>query len=143
MEDIVQKTTLLSEELIEKNLVSWQSVISRYEGFIKDNEPVNQGFLPVFGVAKKIAMSELAKLFRAGTSLYSLLISTAEEHGLRDSEPFVAIDAWRNRNPRILYYHGQVKVTESDPCESTDILFECLQPFLERLWSETRGENHA
>jgi hypothetical protein len=143
MEGIVQKMTLLSEELIEKNLASWQSVISRYESFIKDNEPVNQGFLPVFGLTKKIAKSELAKLFRAGTSLFPLLISTAEKHGLGDSEPYVAIDVWRNKNTRILYYRGQVKVTESDPCESTDVLFERLQPFLERLWNETKGKNHA
>ena len=143
MEGIVQKMTLLSEELIEKNLASWQSVISRYEIFIKDNEPVNQGFLPVFGLTKKIAKSELAKLFRAGTSLFPLLISTAEKHGLGDSEPYVAIDVWRNKNTRILYYRGQVKVTESDPCESTDVLFERLQPFLERLWNVTKGKNHA
>jgi hypothetical protein len=143
MEDNIQKLAQLPEELIEKNIESWKYVVSRYDSFIKDNEPVNQGFLPVFELAKMIVASELAKLFRAGTSLYSLLISTAEKHGLRDGEPFVAIDAWRNKSPRILYYRGQVKVTESDPCETIEVLFESLQPFLERLWSETKGKDHA
>jgi hypothetical protein len=143
MEDIRQKLTALPEGLAEKNIKSWEYVVLNYKNIIENNEPVNQGLLPVFKLAKRISTSEQAKLFRAGTSLYSLLISTAEKHGLKDGEPFIAIDTWRSRSPKVEYWQGNNRVAESALCDSADSLAMALQPFLERLWSETRDKENT
>jgi hypothetical protein len=141
--EFAEKISLLPEGLAEKNDESWEDVVSRYESFVNNNEPFNDGFLPVLDLVKRISVSEQAKLFRAGTSLYSLLISTAEKHGLEEDDPFVAVDVQRNRNPKIEYWQNHNKVIESQLCESADILFSTLQSFLDRLWNETRGKRDA
>jgi hypothetical protein len=139
MKDIARKIAHLPEGLAEKNIQSWQHVVFQYESIVEYNKTVNQGFLPVLELARKISKSEQAKLFRAGMSLYSLLISTAEKHGLTDKEPFVSVFIERNASPNIGYWSNETKITEKPLNPEDDWLF-VLQPFLDRLWNETRGK---
>lgn len=139
-DEIAQRLAPLPKELVEKNIVSWDTVVLRYERF-SENE-YDEWIFPVFDLVKKKANTEQAKLFRAGTTLYSLMISTAEKHGLQDGEPFALVFTERNIKPSVSYWSGDTKVIEKTLNPEDDWLF-VLQPLLDRLWNETRGKKNA
>lgn len=67
-----------------------------------------------------------------------LIISTAEEHGLKQGEHFIRI------NPRDghceIYYVGNEQLIEQQNCQlNVETIFKTLEPLLKRLWDETRG----
>jgi hypothetical protein len=140
MEDVAKKLALLPEGLAEKNIESWKNTFLRYQKFYKTE--YNEWVFPVFDLVQKIENTEQANLFRAGTSLYSLLISTAEKHGMKDKEPFVSVFIERNIKPSISYWNDETKVIEQPLNPEDDWLF-ILQPFLDRLWNETRGKKES
>ena len=110
MEDVAKKLALLPEGLAEKNIESWKNTFLRYQKFYKTE--YNEWVFPVLDLVQKIENTEQANLFRAGTSLYSLLISTAERHGMKDKEPFVSVFIERNIKPSISYWSNETKVIE-------------------------------
>ena len=134
---IIQKLALLPEGLIEKNIESWKVVLNRYQGFAE--KQYQEWILPVFYIVQKLAVSEYAKLYRAGTSLYSLMISTVEKHGLKEEDPFICVHIERNIKPRVYYRRGP-SVIDGPECNSVDEFVDALLPLLDRLWDETRGQ---
>jgi hypothetical protein len=131
------KASSLSPELIERNVESWQDIVSFFEMHSSFN--AWEFLVPVLRLVEQIANTELAKLFRAGQSLYHLMISTARKHGLEDGEPFVAVRLERNSPMRIEYWDTTGgDILQSDIRNPNEDVLLMLEPFLVRLWDETR-----
>ncbi len=71
-DDIAQKLALLPEGLDEENIQSWQHVVHHYE-WISSSNPRH---LPMLNIVQTLFKSEQIKLFQAGISLFTLIIST-------------------------------------------------------------------
>jgi hypothetical protein len=145
--DIAQKLALLPEGMPERNLQSWKEMVE-YFGRI----PVSEGeYSPqLFGIHEILdvfLVSEQAKLFKAGKSLYDLIISTADGQEPKNGEPFLRI-----------YYAGGLMARyeinssikdknlithERKSCNLEDDVMTNLQPMLDLLWSETRGKKNT
>jgi hypothetical protein len=95
---------------------------------------------PLPRLVREVAGSETAKLFRAGQSLWELMISTAAVHGLKRGDPFVAVTlSEEGRQFELEYWDttgGEIVARQS--CDEGGIL-TALGPMLARLWSSTRG----
>jgi hypothetical protein len=123
------------------NPSSWRWVIAYFE--YVTNHPNAENFLPLLNLVQQLAASEYAQSFRAGQSVWDLVISTAAQNGLRVDEPYVKVtlsgwnipDVWEVR-----YYCGRETrdLLESRSCSTKD-LFPVVSVFLQRLWRETRG----
>ena len=128
-------------DLTERNIASWQHVIEGYESFLAI--PGWEWLGPVLHLVKQIANSKRAQLFRGGTAVWHLIISTAEQHGLKDEDPFVVvnIEKYQQDHPiQIEFWAGFDKKVDSCACDTQNIL-SVLDPFLVRLWNETRGRS--
>lgn len=134
---LANKLSKLPEGLAEKNVESWNKVVVFFQEFalkedwkfLESMRKLVQGF----------AKSEQAQLFRAGQSIYHLLISTAEKHGLEANEPFVWVQLEKNQSWLIHYCEGRLNApVESQTCDSDDKVADSLQPFLDKLWLATR-----
>ena len=156
-DDIAQKLALLPEGIAEKNLRSWEPVVTHYKEFaehpfgdILPNNFYDIAFPAIYKLVKDLSNSEQAKLFRGGTSVYDLFISTANEHGIKIGDRFVSV-TFRANNKIIIQYEIASPITlEENPnvikrvyCEAEDNLMLELQPMLDLLWNETRGKKNA
>jgi hypothetical protein len=151
--DIQQKLSLLPEGIAESNLQSWEEVVSSYRDFVDNpidsilpDNIYDKVFLVVYNFIKVFSKTEQAKLFRAGKSVYDLMISTADEHGLRFGDLFVRVTF--EGCYIVVQYETTGPITENeDPniierrsCNLDDDLMIVLQPLLNLLWNETRGK---
>ncbi len=156
-DDIAQKLTLLPEGIAERNLQSWEPVVSHFKEFaehpfgdILPNNFQDKAFPAIYKLVKDFSNTEQAKLFRGGTSVHDLFISTADKHGLKIGERFVSV-TFRAAHKIIIKYEIASPITlEENPnvikrvyCEADDNLMLKLQPFLNILWDETRGKKNA
>ena len=153
--EVSQKLALLPEGIAERNLVSWKEIISFYKGFVNnpigDTLPGNfydKVFSVLFNLVKDFSKTKQAKLFRAGQSVYDLMISTADKHGLKYGEYFVRV-TFEKENIFIQYETvGPISddvnpnIHERYSCSIDDDLKAILQPLLNRLWNETRGKKN-
>jgi hypothetical protein len=155
-DEIVQKLALLSEELAESNLRSWERIVSFYKGFIENPmgdilpgnsyDTVN---LALYNLVKDFSKTDKAKLFRAGQSVYDLMISTADNHGLRFGELFVRVAF--DGDHIVVQYETAGPITDNENpniierrfCNLDDDLMHVLQPLLDLLWNETRGKKNG
>ncbi len=134
----------MSSHLRERRLdnpSSWQWTIAFFEDIT--SHP-NEKFLPLLHLVQQLAASEYAPYFRAGQSVWSLVISTAARNGLRFDEPYVRVALLRLDIPdtwQVGYYRGALAddLLDSRSC-STESLLPIVTVFLQRLWQETRGE---
>lgn len=85
--------------------------------------------------------SSRADRFRAGTSLYHLIISTAPKHGLGPQEPFVAVTIEMATEQLELTYWAKTggPVVEKKLCEEGEAFSE-IDRLLDRLRQETKGD---
>lgn len=155
-DDITQKLALLPGGVTEGNLHSWEDVALFYKGFIDnplgDTLPDNfydKVFPVLYKLVNDFSKTEQAKLYRAGQSVYDLMISTADKHGLKSGEPFVRI-FFRGEVLIIQYeINGPItgdenlNVYERKSCRLENDLMSILQPMLNRLWDETRGKKNV
>ena len=155
-DDISQKLALLPEGIVESNLHSWEKIVSFYKGFV-DN-PIGD-ILPenfhdkilhkLFVLVNNISKTEQAKLFRAGQSVYDLMISTADKHGLKYGEYFVRVTFDKEFIHIQFETVGPISDGENRniykrySCNLDNDLMPVLQPLLDRLWDETRGRKNA
>jgi hypothetical protein len=155
-DDIAQKLALLPEGIAERNLQLWEPVVSHYKewaehplGDILPNNFLDKAFPAIYKLVKDFSSTEQAKLFRGGTSVDDLFISTADKHGLKVGDRFVSV-TFRATNKIIIKYEIASPITlEENPnvikrvyCEVDDNLMLELQPFLNILWNETRGKEN-
>jgi hypothetical protein len=155
-DEITKNLDLVPKEVVESNLDSWKSTALFYKEYI--DSPLNEllseiswrkTFTPIYNSVKNILTTEQAKLFRAGHTVYELLISTANEHGLKSGEHYIRIAS--EGGFIIIQYEimgsitddGNPKAYESIVCTLQDDLMPALQPLLTRLWNETRGKENA
>ncbi len=155
-DDIAQKLALLPEGIAERNLQSWEPVVSHYQrcaehplGDILPNNFQNKAFPAIYKLVKDFSNTEQAKLFRGGTSVHDLFISTADEHGLQVGDRFVNV-FFGESNIIIKYEIGSPITLDENPnvikrayCGVDDNLMLELQPILDLLWDETRGKKNA
>ena len=97
-DDVAQKLVLLPEGMVERNLASWEKQVEFFRSFADSSlfELLPESFIgsaqkKIFELVRELSMSEHAKLFRAGQSVYDLMISTADRHGLKAGEHFVRV----------------------------------------------------
>jgi hypothetical protein len=156
-DDIAQKLALLPEGIAERNLQSWEPVVSHFKEFaehpfgdILPNNFQDKAFPAIYKLVKDFSNTEQAKLFRGGTSVYDLFISTVDKHGLKIGERLVSV-TFRAVHKIIIKYEIASPITlEENPnvikqvyCKVDDNLMLELQPFLNLLWDETRGKKNA
>ena len=135
-----QKNTTLEEakvapELAKLNLDSWGTTIAFYRKF---SMPRWEWLAPLITLVEQIAESEYARLFRGGNSIYHLLISTKEHHGLEDDDHFVAVYVEKN-SPMWIEYRMGYEVAARHICDNDCDVWEVVKTFLTRLWYETKG----
>lgn len=155
-DDIAQKLALLPDGIADKNLRSWEPVVLHYKEFaehpfgdILPNNFYDKAFPAIYKLVKDFSNTEQAKLFRDGTAVYDLFISTLDEHGLKVGDRFVSVTF--NASNIIIKYEIASPITlEENPnvikrvnCRAEDNLILELQPFLDILWDETRGKKKA
>jgi hypothetical protein len=130
-----------STYLAVKNLKSWDRMVLFYEGH--QTSDYHEFTTPLLELVRRIAGTRRAERFRAGSSLWHLMISTAEKHGLKEHEPFVGVTTDQDLRYRIEYYSAFTRrVDAAATCDTADVLGE-LDRFLARLWAETRGRDEA
>lgn len=123
--------------LAERNLNSWREIVGYYENIANG---LGDSVAPLLRLVRQFSETETARSFRAGQSLWHLMISTAEQYGLRDDEPFVVVtlvdegrqfqlEYWPNTGGRPLEKHR---------CSAADVSLH-LDRMLTRLWDDSRG----
>ena len=138
-DDITQKLALLPEGLEEKNIKSWENVLRFYK--MATSYPSNSWLVPMVDMIQTVIDSGQNKLFRAGLQLYTLIISVKEEHRLEMGDHHIRVDIDNNKS--LTMWCG----TNSNDSET--LTFDCnqivveLEPFLNKLWNETRGKKSA
>jgi len=138
-DDITQRLALLPEGLAEENIQSWQHVLHHYE-WISSSDSRH---LPMLNVVHALSELEQIKLFRGGNSLFTLIISTKERHGLEKGDKSIGIDGNPDNDLVDIFYLGTtIDESESFTCKSSEVL-SLIQPLLDRLWSETRGKKNV
>src|SRR5688572_11364809 len=119
-----------------ENKQSWNRMVEFYQEF----ETRQWTFLaPLADLVRTVAASDLADRFRAGPSLYHLLVSTAPRHRLEPDEPFVSVTIDEAGVFSLAYWReigGPILARKR--CEAKDVLSE-LSTLLERLWADTKG----
>ena len=129
----------MSDELTRSNLESWREMVSYYEDFVRHTDW--EWLQPLLRVVRKLAASHMAEKFRAGQSLWHLIISTAPKWGLDENEPFIAMTLI-GKSPQLKIEYWEKtggRVLEKHTCGEDDVM-PFLQPVLDRLWEGTRGQ---
>jgi len=138
-DEFTQKLALLPEGLEEKNIKSWENVLRFYK--MAASVPSNSWLTPMVDMIQTVIDSGQNKLFRAGLQLYTLIISAKDEHRLDVGDHHIRVDIHNNNSIEVWY--------GTNSYDSEELTFDCnkiiveLQPFLSKLWNETRGKKNA
>jgi hypothetical protein len=132
----------MDDQLAKQNIESWGYVVEFYKD-LTANSHFNH-ISPLLRLVGEFAQRDQAKYFRAGVSLWHLLISTALQHGLKEQEPFVAVTLTEDFKQFRIEHWSKTggKVLERIICDEKEV-FSCIEPVLKRLWEETKGHNNA
>lgn len=137
----------ISEELAQGNLKSWQYLTVFYERLL-----ASQGWdhvMPLVRLVEQLKQREYAKYFRAGQSLWHLMISTASQHGLSEDDLYIYVTIKVEKtikNDKPVYFTNGIEVSykrdihaiETITCNERELM-TTIEPLLKRLWNETRG----
>jgi uncharacterized protein (TIGR02996 family) len=125
------------EWLVEENVESWRWMIDFYADLPRRSWEYTEALQQFVEV---VAGTEVAKLFRAGQSLVTFIVSTADRHGLSDRDAWLGVEV-SQQTPRFrLQYHGPHQSQSlSAQCEDEAALRFHFGQFLARLWCNTRG----
>jgi len=138
--DITQKLALLPEGLAEENVRSWQHVVRFCELVL--SRSINFQWQHLLEVIQKLSASEQIKLYRGGLSLYTLMISTKEKHGLEKEDAYIYVLIKDENSTEIGYYAANSDEAEKIDCNNDELITK-LQPLLDRLWNEMRVKKNA
>ncbi len=123
-----------AKELAERNRESWSYMVRFYEQMIAKT---GWEHLPTLHLAvSEIARSPRAAYYRAGQSLWFLVISVKAGHGLEDGDPHVGVH--REGGRWLVEYYDGYQLAAKLPCDDTR-LRETIETMMDRLWRETRG----
>lgn len=138
-DDIARKLALLPEGLEEKNIRSWENVLRFYK--TADSSPSNSWLTPMVDMIQAVIDSNQHRLFRAGLQLSTLIISVKEEHRLDKGDHHIRVDI--NKNNSIEVWYGTSSYdSENLTFDGNKTVVE-LEPFLNKLWNETRGKKNV
>jgi len=156
--DVARKLALLPEGLAESNVQSWNKMVEFFSGPF---DVVIAEYFPytpqIYKIVTAFSMNEQAKLFRAGEQAYTLIISTADRQELKIGEPFLSVFIGRGfltvqyeiNEPYTAKEKSNISIRIFGSVEdeimtlSEDNVMTTLQPMLNLLWNETRGEKNA
>ena len=138
-DDITRHLANLSEEVIKENMVSWEQVIAKIEGML-EKKSSKYWTTAKLDFIRALAITQEARLFRAGLSRVYLTISTSQKLGLERGEPFLRM-IWNEKNAPVLEYcrFGKPSTQSYNLTSFDDPLFQLL-PFLKRLWYEGKNK---
>jgi len=139
-DEISQRLVLLPEGLAEENIQSWQRIVKFFE--LMTSPPGTSRWTPMLDLVQSLSESEQAKLFRAGASLLTLMISTKEKHGLENGDAYIYISSKDEDTAEIGYRASHTQMAETYDCKNDELITES-QLLLDRLWNETRGKKKA
>jgi hypothetical protein len=122
--------------LAERNISSWREVIAFYQDFFGDSDWVSHQLRLV----RHLAESEYAMSFRAGTSLWFLLISTSIRHGLKRDAPYISVITCDRGTRFSLEYCSGGVAEQHQICDEAEVLLH-LKPILTRLWNDPVSEH--
>ena len=101
-DDITRHLAGLSEELILENVISWEQVIAQIETML-EKKYSKYWTATKLDFIRALALTQEARLFRAGLSRVYLTISTAQKQGLERGELFLRL-IWNEKNIPVLEY---------------------------------------
>ncbi len=120
--------------LAERNVESWRQMLLFYDDFL-----THPGWEFVAGLRRLVTSAldtDLARSFRAGQSLYRLMVSTATRYGLELGDPFVGVDVRRPEQLFSLTYYGpDYQIVEERTCEESEVV-GALTDLLTRLGND-------
>lgn len=137
----------ISEELAQENLKSWDYLTVFYDRLL-----ASAGWdyvKPLVRLVEQLKQSEHAKYFRAGQSLWHLMISTASQHGLTEDDLYIYVTikvekTIENGKPVCftrgieVSYKQDIHTIEIITCDERELM-TTIEPLLKRLWNDTRG----
>jgi hypothetical protein len=134
-DDITRHLATLNEAVITENMISWEQVITQIETMLekKSSKYWSQKKLDFI---RAVALTQEARLFRAGLSRVYLTISTSQKHGLERGDHYLRL-IWNEKNrPEIEYCRFGKTSVQSYPLNTFDDPLAQLLPYLKRLWYE-------
>ena len=122
--------------LAERNLNSWREIVAYYEVI---GNGLGEFVAPLLRLVRQFSETETARSFRAGQSLWHLIISTAEQYGLCDDDPFVVVTLVEEGRQFQLEYWLKTggRPLEKQRCGEAEVRLH-LDRMLTRLWDDTR-----
>jgi hypothetical protein len=122
------------------NSASWRFIVAFFQE--RTSNPYLEYLRPIHELVERLAASGYADRFRAGQSLYSLMISTAPYHGLNPDDPYVFVGTvgYHSDLFRVEYCSGELQddLVEERCCKA-DELWPNVTALIERLWDDTQG----
>ena len=135
--EVAEKLANLSIEQIKRNQESWMDVEKLFREFSVISYSQKE-VAPVYELMKSVIATDLVKLFRAGHSMWTLMISTEPEERFSSHQPFIAIEV-ESDFVQIKYMHTKGNVVlQKETCGVNVNGLEILAPYFERLWNETK-----
>lgn len=141
-DDITRHLATLSAEVITANMISWEQVIAQIETMLA-KKSTKYWTAAKLDFIRSLALTQEARLFRAGLSKVYLTISTSQKLGLERGEPYLRL-IWNEKNvPALEYAHFGRTSVQTYPLTSFDDPLLQLLPFLKRLWYEAQKNSKA
>lgn len=134
-DDLTRHLATLNSLVITENMISWEQVIAQIETMLA--KKTSRYWTAVkLDFIRSLALTQEARLFRAGLSKVYLTISTSPKLGLERGEPYLRL-IWNEKNvPALEYCHFGKTSVQTYPLTSFDDPLLQLLPFLKRLWYE-------
>jgi hypothetical protein len=138
-DNITRHLADLNEAVITENMVSWEQVITQIETMLT-KKTSKYWTTTKLDFIRAVALTEEARLFRAGLSRVYLTISTSQKHGLERGDIFLRL-IWNEKNVPVLEYRRFGKTSfQTYPLNSFDDPLFQLLPYLKRMWYESQNK---
>jgi len=141
-DDITRHLAHLSESVVTDNMRSWEEVITQIENAL-EKKSSKYWTSAKLEFIHSLALSQEARLFRAGLSKVYLIISTSQKRGLSHGEHYLKLVWGENNLPVIRYCKFGKAAVQFYPLNSFDEPLLQLLPFLKRLWYESQDKLQA
>ena len=141
-DDITRHLTTLPEDVIVKNMLSWEELIAQIEATLAKHSS-KYWTAEKLEFIRTIAESVEARLFRAGLSKVYVTISTTRQRGLEHGDLFLRI-IWNEDGIPMLEYckFGKTSFQKFKLNTYDEPLFQ-MMPYLKRLWYESKTKREA
>ena len=108
--------------LCRRNTESWEGVLRFYDHLLSQRGW--EWVAPVARVARRLADSEARQAFRAGQSMWRLIVSTAEHYGLSDEDAFLMCEPLEDGRIRLEYRSPTGESSVAGPFQGEGVIAE-------------------